>query len=172
MSSFIFENGNIISFRDYLLSESIKSKIISYGTNYKEYDNKKIENINSIKLTSFIFEDKVYTIIIDNSNSVGFHFSELPDKEIDYFEIIKVDTSGKAVRNSSSAIKVFSYVFYVILEIADKFNLKELKFSAEHLSLGKVYDNLVKNKFFIDELKSKNFNFIGKKDDEYIFLRN
>ncbi len=171
MSSFIFENGKIFSFKNYLLSESIKPKEIKYGINYPLYDNYIIKNVNNVYLTSFLFDEKIYTVIIDNENSVGFHFSEIPNKEKDYFDIISVDTSGKDARNNSSAIRVFSFVFFIILEFIEKYNLKMVKFDAAHKSLGIVYDKMVKNKFFYKEFQDRNFIFKGKIEDEYIFIK-
>ena len=124
MSSFIWENGNFVSFRDYLLSESIKPKEIKFGTNFNRYDNGKIENINGTILTSFKFNEKLYTVIMDSNNSVGFHWSELPVKELDYFDIIIQDSSKNKILNGTSALKAFSYVFYVILVILKKYNKK------------------------------------------------
>lgn len=171
MSSFIFENGNFISFKDYLLSESIKPKEIDFGTNYNYFDNKEIKNINSVILTSFKFNNLLYTVIIDSNNSVGFHFSEIPENEQNYLDIISVDSSSTDVRVGVSAIKTFSYVFFVILYMLKHNNKKEIKFDASHQKLGFVYDNMMNNKYFIQSLNSAGFEYKGKVNKEYVFKR-
>lgn len=171
MSSFIWENGTFVSFRDYLLSESIKPKEIKFGTNYNNFNDGKIVNINGIILTSFKFNERLYTVIIDNKNSVGFHWSEIPEKEIDYLDIITQNSSKNKILNSTSALKAFSYVFYIILVILKKHNKKEVLFSAEHTNLAKVYDSMVENKFFLKELEKAGYEYLGFIDKSYVFRR-
>lgn len=171
MSSFIWENGNFVSFRDYLLSESIKPKEIKFGTNFNRYDNGKIENINGTILISFKFNEKLYTVIMDSNNSVGFHWSELPVKELDYFDIIIQDSSKNVILNGASALKTFSYIFYIIIYVLKKYNKKEVLFNAAHPALGRVYDNMVKNKFFLNELEKAGYEYLGNFDNSYTFRR-
>lgn len=171
MSSFIYENGTFISFSEYLLSESIKPKEIDFGTNYDSYNNKAIVQMNKLMLTSFKFNNKLYTVIIDKNNSVGFHWSEIPENEISYYDIIGIDSSGDLVQRGTSAIKTFSYVFYIIIQMIKKFKIDEIKFDAAHKALGNVYDNIVKNKYFLEELEHQNLVFIKKENNEYLFKR-
>ena len=66
------------------------------------------------------------------------------------------------------ALKIFNYVIYVTLEISKKYNIKNLKFYGETPELDKLYTNMVKNKFFIEEFKKLGYKFT-KINDSYHF---
>lgn len=117
MSAVIYYNDNFMSLDSFLLSESIKPKIIEYGTNSK-FDNSKIFRVNDVIGTSFNYNDKIYTITFDtNENEFGFYFVLLKDVDFanfDYFSTI-LDEVDQVVNNPTNAAKIFwiciSYYF-------------------------------------------------------------
>lgn len=161
MSAVIYYNDNFISVDSFLLSESIKPKMIEYGTNEK-FNNSKIFRINSVIGTSFKYNDKIYTITFDtNENEFGFYFVLLKDVDFtnfDYFSTI-LDEVDQVVNNPSNAAKIFGFVFHIILEIIEKYNLKMIKFNGANNKLDKFYTKLTQNKLFIDEFTKLNFEF-------------
>ena len=161
LSSVIYYNDNFMSLDSFLLSESIKPKIIEYGTNEK-FNNSKIFRINNVIGTSFKYNDKIYTITFDtNENEFGFYFVLLKDVDFtnfDYFNTI-LDEVDQVVNNPSNAAKIFGFVFHIILEIIEKYNLKMIKFNGANNKLDKFYTKLMQNKLFIDEFTKLNFEF-------------
>lgn len=167
MSSFIFENNKIISFSDYCLSESIKPKEINYGTN-NLFNNSEFIKIGSLILTSFEFNDKVYTVI-NSENDIGFH--ALNKSEINYlnFNYIEEIQKKSIELTASNAIKIFSFVFFIIKDMIKKYNLTIITFDGENVKLSKMYDNLIKNKFFIEEMKNLKFEYCEDSKNKHTF---
>jgi penicillin V acylase-like amidase (Ntn superfamily) len=160
---FIEHNGNIMSFGSYMsLQEAIKPVKTQYGTNIDCSDKKLKSMTNGVKYT-FIKTQKLYVcVLIDGSGEVGFgtneNFSENP---ADYTD------SKKNV--SSNALKVFGNVFYVLLEMIKKGNYSEIKFNSADAALGRVYDMMVKNKFFLKELEKTGYFLKGSLGGYYFF---
>lgn len=150
-----------MSLDSFLLSESIKPKIIEYGTNEK-FNNSKIFRINNVIGTSFVYNSKIYTVTFDtNENEFGFYFVYLKDVDFnnfDYFNTI-LDEVDQVVNNPSNAAKIFGFIFHIILEIIEKYNLKMIKFKAQHSKLDYFYAKLMQNKLFMDEFTKLGFNF-------------
>ena len=171
MSLFIFENNEFIKFSDFLLSESIKPKETLFGTN-KEFNNLKILNYNGVKLSSFKTVDKVFTVIIDKDNEIGFHYTLINNIDFENFNYIDAISENDSflTLGTSNAAKTFGFVFYIVLQIAKEYNLPELIFSAEHDKLENIYVKMVNNKYFIEEFKSNSYRF-EKQNNKYIFKR-
>lgn len=156
MSSFIYENERFISFSNYCLSESIKPKEISYGLN-DATDDGEIKKLPSTMMTFFRHGDHTYMVSVMRNGEVGFGVSSSTERHLD--NIIKFNTKRTG---GGDAVKVFSYVFFVLGKINKQFGLKRLMFNSSDNMLGKMYDNLVKNKFFIKELKTMGYVYKGE----------
>lgn len=159
MSSFIFENGKILPFRQFLLSESIKPNQISYGTD-KDFKNSNILKIDKNYLTSFMYDDKVFTVIIAD-NEVGFHFTYTKNINFENFDYINsiMENDSFMYLGASNAARVFGYVFFIIIDIIKKYNLKIVSFNGEHDKLDSVYKKMVHNRFFIKEFEDLGFKY-------------
>ena len=164
----------MIKFREWLeekeLFESIKPKEIKYGINSK-FNNGQIYEVNSnFFITSFLYEDKIYFVLL-NKGDVAFLFMKESEilKDYSYKDILYVlkqnDDKNIFIKD---ALKIFNYVIYVTLEISKKYNIKNLKFYGETPELDKLYTNMVKNKFFIEEFKKLGYKFT-KINDSYHF---
>lgn len=161
MSTILYINDNFIGLFDYLLSESIKPIKIKYGTN-QDFDNGNFFRVNNMIGTSFIYDKKLYSVILNDGNIVGFHFSYVKDinfEEFNYFENVLRVLDYK-LEVPAHAAKVFGLVFYILLEMVSKYNLKYIKFDAEHKKLDKFYDTLFRNKLFVKEFESRGYEFI------------
>lgn len=150
-----------MSLDSFLLSESIKPKVVEYGTNEK-FNNSKIFRINNVIGTSFTYNSKIYTVTFDtNENEFGLYFVYLKDVDFnnfDYFNTI-LDEVDQVVNNPSNAAKIFGFVFHIMLEIIEKYNLKMIKFNGANNRLDKFYATLMQNKLFVDEFTKLGFNF-------------
>lgn len=170
MSSILYMDGRFIGLFDYLLSESIKPNKKNFGTN-QSFDNGKFFRANNMVGTSFIEKDNLYTCTLNMDNGViSFHFSYVKDidfSNFDYFENI-VRVVNYELAAPTHAARVFGYIFYILLEMVSKYNLKYIKFNAENSKLDKFYDTLFRNKLFIKEFEIRGYEFI-KEGDFFIF---
>lgn len=157
MSSFIFENGNIIEFNSYCLSESIKPKKVNFGCNIPDFNNETFYSLegDSVIGTSFYFKEIVYTVSYFKGE-IGFHISD--ESHISNYKEFMLSNKKQTI--ASNAILVFSNILYIIIEMTNKFNLSEIRFQGENNKLDKMYSNLIKNKIFISELNKIGFQLV------------
>ena len=156
-----------MSFRSFIMSESIEPVKTDYGT---DYQNKKWIVADNVMLTFYKTKTNACCVIIDNGN-IGFMTAEnIPTPEelanTDIGELFSFDK-----RKRSNALKTFNYFFYIILEATHKFNLPVLYFNPADKELGDVYDRIVKNPFFRQKLKDAGFEYIGMKNNNYLIKR-
>jgi hypothetical protein len=163
MSMFLIENEEIITFTDYIISESVRPKEITYGTN-KETDNGEFGSKTNYYYTFFNKNEKYYMVVIDKKGNFGFGVNEKEFSD----DIEDYDDSRKQTRN---ALTVFSHIVYVLLEFANKSKIKHLKFSAADPALGNVYSRMVKNKQLLNDIEQAGYRYFGLIDDNYIFVR-
>jgi hypothetical protein len=167
MSSVISINGKIVTFSEYLLSESIRPKNISYGLN-KDTNDSKIYNKGGITGTLFLHPKSEYGILVAIVNKEAVFGIYDKDLHSNFNDIIEV-LSDRNERGTAPGLKICSHVFYVILELLKITKDTELFFDASNRDLGRVYDYLVKNKYFIEELDKIGFTY--KEDSKYKFKR-
>lgn len=170
MSSFIVIEDKILSFQEYCLTESIAPKKTAYGTN-DDADNKVIENVYEALITFFKSNGIVYAVLIKSYNDgvvVGFGASDVKNS---FIKNLKAFTDKRTNGLSGGlAAQTFSKVFYVLVEIIKKKKLDyPLYFSGADPRLGILYDAVVKNKFFIEELKKLGYTYVGKEHDHHKF---
>lgn len=159
----IAENGKFIGFGEYVLSESIMPKPISYGTDLSNGEWKADEE--SV-YTFFTVKDKYYMVALDReSGMVGFGASEvwMDNPSFAFIQTYFSDTPRQAM----NAIRVFGHVTYLILEAVELFEIDSINFAAFSHSLGRVYDALSKNKFFLDKLQSLGFEYAGEQEGQF-----
>ena len=168
MSMFFFIENDILTFREYLLSESIKPKSTNYGT---DIDN----NFTNKEWTGFEFgytfskiNDKYYCILLkqqsDDIAEIAFATSDqASDNPMDY------DVSRKDTQN---ILSVFSQLLYIFLEgIKIHTNIKYITFEAANPALGKAYDKIIKNKWLLESLKELGFEYEGILSYYYTFKK-
>jgi hypothetical protein len=165
------ENGKIVSFSEWILSESVKPKQIDYGLNFKECNNKEIKNIQNMYLTAFNFNAIHIVGLIDNEVT----FAPLEDYPNDIFskdvlQMVEYMSDTKGNRNKSS-LKVFNYVFYVLLEIIKTSKTEIFYFSSAHDKLSNLYSKIVQNKYFLGYLASEGFSFIEGTEGKFLFKK-
>ncbi len=115
--------------------------------------------------TSFVYDNKLYSVILNEGNIVGFHFSYIKDidfndfNDFNYFENVLRVLDYK-LEVPAHAAKAFGLVFFILLEMVSKYNLKYIKFDAEHTKLDKFYDTLFSNKLFVKEFEERGYEFV------------
>lgn len=163
MSMFLIENEEIITFTDYIISESVRPKEITYGTN-EETDNGEFGSRPNHYYTFFNKNEKYYMVVVDKKGNFGFGVNEKEFSD----DIKDYDDSRKQTRN---ALTVFSHIVYVLLEFVNKSKIKHLKFSAADLALGNVYSRMIKNKQLMNDIEQSGYRYFGFLDDNYVFVR-
>jgi len=157
------ENGDLVSFSEYCLSESIKPKVTEYGTD-ESTSNRRIEHVSRVFYTFMQASDAYWCVLLKDDGEVGFGRS-------DEFSTDPRDYSDERT-NTRSALQVYGKVLYVMLEIFDKKapnTMTAIKFGSANPAAGKVYDRMVKNKWLLDELSERGLEYIGVQNGEHIF---
>ncbi len=162
MSMFVLENNEIISFTDYIISESIRPKEVSYGVN-EETNDGEFKKGKNFYYTLFSKNEKYYMVAIDYKGNVGFGVNEEYSNNVEDY-----DDSRKQTRN---VLTVFSHVVYVIFEFAKLSKIKAIKFSAADPALGNVYNRMVKNKQLMSDIEQVGYKYFGFLDDNHVFMR-
>ena len=172
MSTFIREKGKFYSFFEYLLLESIKPKKIKWGSNDNTDNNEFIYN-NEMKsyYTFFHFQDTNFIVYIRNNKEIGYEVIKAKKNLIDVVNQASSMYFSTERIGINTAARIFSYVFYVILQVVKKLKYKEIYFSGADKKLGLMYDKLVQNKFFIKAVEKEGWFYTGKKEDYHIFKR-
>lgn len=168
MSMFLINGKELISFNEYLLGESIQPRETDWGAN-PDMDNREVPSVVSGKAwyTFFQAEGAYWAVIVNHTGEVGFGRSDEFSLDIMDYEDDRSITR--------SAIKVFNQVFYVLLQMLETDSrlakLRFIKFSGTNPALGKVYDRMVQNKFFLDQLEQAGFEYMGKHQEDHLFQR-
>lgn len=169
MSSIIYCDDKFIGLFDFLLSESIKPKVIDFGTN-EDFNDSSFFRVNGIIGTSK-YANRIYNVTFHESDGLlGFYFTYVKDidfNNFDYFDSILKDVQYE-LADPSHAAKVFSLVFYITLQLIKQYKIKTLKFNAQHSKLDKFYNALMKNKLFVNEFIRLGYDY-SKSDDYHIF---
>ena len=167
MSSFLRHGGVILSFNQFLLSEAIRPFRISFGSN-SAMDNGKIVDESPVSYTFFKHNNIYYCVFLGYRNNtdaeVGFGASKTFSLDVNNYTDSQI--------GGTNALKIFSQVFFVLLKIVEgNPRLKRILFSSANPKLGRVYDTVVTNKIFIDELESIDYVYDNKHLDYHIFKK-
>jgi hypothetical protein len=106
-----------------------------------------------------------YAVALDTLDGiVGFGVSDNNTSDLDYYSDERFITSHP--------MAVFGKVFFILTHIITKTNTSFVKFDSANVALGRIYDKLVKNKFFIKALTKLGFEYDGNVDGYYTFTKN
>jgi hypothetical protein len=148
---------------DFLLNESIVPIKTQFGTN-SDRNNNSFNYFDDFVVTFFKANNIYYVVGLDIvTGDVGFGVSNEDTIDPNEYDDSKFITSNP--------ISVFGKVFYVLSEIIKETNTNTIQFDSANFSLGKIYDKLVKNKFFIQSLMELGFEYNGKIKDKYVFTK-
>ncbi|MFW6002040.1 MAG: hypothetical protein ACOCQD_01740 [archaeon] len=163
MSYILKSDNKYYMLNDYLLNESIVPIKTEYGTD-RNRTNKKFYNSDDFIVTYFEQNNLYYIVGLDKATGdVGFGVSV-----DDTFNIDEYDDSKFVTINP---IKVFGKVFYVLSEIVKYSKANTIRFDSANFALGKIYDKLVRNKYFLQSLENLGFEYIGKVEEKYTFTK-
>jgi len=167
MSHILTTENEIVSFSEFLLSESIKPKSIEYGSNPSMDDGSFSHYYPSHISTFFKTTSGYFCVFLSKKDSVvGFGYSEKPSTDMldyNFIEQSRISTSG--------ALSVFSYVVFIILEMVSKFKLSEFRFEGANKKLDKVYDRLPNNKYFMKAINDSGFSYSGLSSGFHVYSR-
>ncbi|MDD2505283.1 MAG: hypothetical protein PHF21_03295 [Bacilli bacterium] len=169
-------DDKILSFKEFILSESIVPKQTKFGTNYPYFDNNEIYSFKGINSTWCVIDKSLYWIWIDNTNEVSFMKCKTPVLDNTDFilkQIYKIPTEyfmGTA-EASYNAMNLFGNIFFVILQLADILQINSISFKGFSNNLDKFYSILVQNKLFASKVKEYNWQYSGIEDEKYIFIK-
>ncbi|MCG7944830.1 MAG: hypothetical protein N0C84_00630 [Candidatus Thiodiazotropha taylori] len=159
------DNLKMLNFKGYLaLTESLRMTKTKFGTN-SSMSNGKIETNFGTHHHTFFDAGNTYVFVgLVAGGEVGFGTSSEFSLDVtDY------DMDPKNFRKSS--IVLFSKVFYVIVEMLKQTKTKEVRFSGDNANLERMYDKVVKNKYFLDELDKIGYKYRGKLGDDHYFQK-
>lgn len=161
MSYIIKHNNSYTTLNGFLLNESIVPVETTFGTN-ETRDNQHVLEFDDFTVTFFENNNLYYVVGIDNhTGEVGFGVSDTDTLDTDSYNDSKFITTNP--------VRVFSKVFYVILKLIRYTNTSKVKFDSANIALGKVYDKLVKNKYFLKTLEDEGFEYSGMIYGKYEF---
>lgn len=155
------ENNEVLFHTDYMLSESIKPKKISYGT---DFINEKWKELNQDFYVTFFEHSKAKYVIFYRKGFIGFgNISKSPEE---YKTIEEIFSDRPFMRtDSGEAVYIFNFVFYIIIKAIQRFKPKQLQFDAVSERLHRTYSTMVKNTFFLKELEKYRFEYKGIESD-------
>jgi hypothetical protein len=152
-----------MSLNEYVLNESIVPIQTKFGTNQSK-DNGQFKKFDDFVVSFFENNDVYYVVGLDTTNGmVGFGASNENTTDTDEY--------GDSKFVTSNPIAVFGKVFYVLTQIVKHTNTDLVKFDSANASLGKVYDKLVKNTYFVKSLAQLGFDYAGNVNGYYTFVK-
>lgn len=163
MSYIIKNNNDYKTLNNYLLNESIVPIETTYGTN-SERNNREFHEFDDFIVTFFEQNNMYYVVGLDiHTGEVGFGASVDDTLDTDLYNDSKFITSNP--------IGVFGKVFYILIKLVKYSNTDKIKFDSASFALGKIYDKLVKNKYFLKSLSDEGFKYMGNVDGSYTFVK-
>jgi hypothetical protein len=165
MSTPIFDNNNIYSFKEYLtyLLESFDLRKTSFGVNI-DMNNNSFNVLQNKKYNYFY-----YTFY--NSNDTYFLVVLFKKKNEEYFEIGFATSKEKSIKLSDysddiekinlktfTMLKNYNKIIYIIsILIKELPIIKKIKFGSDKYRLDDLYKMMIKNKSFSDVLSKLGF---------------
>lgn len=152
MSTFYFdENNRMMSFEQWCLSESIVDTPTEFGTN-KEKNNGEIKSEFGNHYTFFTHKGSHHVVVIQPPDANGEHEVGMGTSKDHSLHIMHY---SDARQPHGSPIGAFGKTMHIIHHIADKHNIKKLKFHGADPRLGSMYERLMGNKHFIKSMADK-----------------
>jgi hypothetical protein len=171
MSEFVFNENikrfpKILSFTQFIMSESIEPVETLYGT---DYQNKNWIVHGTFRVTFYKSDKYSYAVIIDGFN-IGFMVA---DNIVPIEDLSDIENLGELFsfekKKRSEALRTFNNFFYIILEGIKKFNLNNVHFNTDDADLGSVYNKIVKNPFFNRQLNKVGLKYIKTVNNFHVF---
>lgn len=168
-----------MSFKEYLLSESIAPIPVNFGTD-KNFTNEKWINVSVNNDTlyytiTFIKDkyseiyDRYYCIHIQTNGVISFTVADSFNirliNDVDYI----LDNFSDNRHKTQRILNLFGKLVYIFLKGLEKIKVDKVYFSPANPSLGTAYESIVKNKFF-----TKRMNDLGyylQDTSPFTFLR-
>ena len=163
MSMLIENDGVMMSFREFCLSEAIVPKQTSYGINANLNDQQTFEHSGYVLS---IFEDNGMYYVAGLHRMTGEVVFGASSKKS--FDLRDYTDNRTQTRN---ALSVFSKVLHVVSQIGQSINVSYMRFDSANPALGSVYDRMVKNTYFLQAINKLGYEYQGKFEGEHIFKR-
>lgn len=155
-----------ISLIDYLMGESVKPTQTPYGTDIHTSNNQLITIDDPTDMTcTLIHNGGIYYLIcfMHDTNEVKFFAHKGYSSNLDDY------TTDRTF--SANAIKVISGVFYVVVNIATKLGWNKFLFQGYDPRLHQVYNKIVTNSYFLEEIKKFGFTYNRFTNNYFVFTR-
>lgn len=163
MSYILKSDNQYVTLSNYLLNESIVPIKTNFGTDQNR-NNNNFNSFDDFVVTYFENNGVYYVVGLDTrTGDVGFGVSSENTFNTDDYDDSKFITSNP--------IRVFGKVFYVLSQLIKETNINTIRFDAANFALGKMYDKLIRNKFFIQSLNKLDFEYIGQIEGYYTFRK-
>jgi hypothetical protein len=162
MSTFVeSEDGRLLSFEEYLMSESFRPVEIQHGTN-KDANNLEFGVQGESIYTLFKLNGVYYCVQYRVSDGrIGFGGS-------DQYSTQLKDYPDSPIR-TKNAFKVFNHVFYIVSLMIKSYNLSKFIFTGARDGLIVVYSKMPHNKSFTGELNKLGFEYKGNDNGTFIY---
>lgn len=171
--SMMFEYNNTqLTFEDYCtVSEALNPKETKYGTNYPYFDNREFSKRITTQTTWFLDGNILYWVWMDSLSEIS--FMKYTNKDLSAY----LDTNWYVMDKSTptNAIRIFSNIFYLALELANTFNRQSIFFKGFSTQLDKLYKLLSINKIFLNTLQNLGWMYVGENEElkhEFIKSKN
>lgn len=157
----ITENGKVMSFTEWRLSESVAVIETDYGVDRFAQD-KRLELIGNFWVSLLLNDTRYYMVGVNKeTGSVSFGASGK----------YSLDPSNYSDdrKQTSNAILVLGKVMFVVFRIALQKRISEISFEGANPALGTVYQRMVNNKFFLNSVRDAGYKFSHEDSRRYIF---
>jgi len=170
--------GKILTFEEYILSEAVKPKETSYGTNY-DYGTPLLNDMNIsddmfgdlVVSTGFISKGMIYIVSILKTGEIAFISEEVNNSKGSYSND-SIFSSDNTKNKSLHALEVFSKVLYVIIKLLKEYPKDKVFFKAgTNAKLDRIYHSIVKNKVFTESISATGFKLIKTEGPDIIFKK-
>lgn len=153
------------TFSDWLLSESVQPKEVSFGFNFPDFNDSEIKESQGVLASCFIIDKRIYFVQLSKeTNEIGFATGKVPKTYNEFSDMI---FDAKPVKNSNG-LEVFGKVFFVLLKLIKNSKVNNFYFTADSNELERIYKALTKNKFFNAELNKLGFSSLEYKNHKFI----
>ena len=142
------ENVMIVeSASDSEIKEALDGTPFAYGVNRGMNDSKILKTPGGNFYTFFHLNGLFYCVVIDQYGECGFGPSEK-------YSLNPRDYEDDII-SADSALKVFSVVIYVLLEMTIKTGFRNLKFEPKSAALNRLYGMMMRNPIFLQQIARK-----------------
>jgi hypothetical protein len=171
---YLAENGEVLWFSDYIVSESILPKKTEYGT---DYTNKEWRTLQNLRFIFTIINKRCYVVIVGHMNQIAFAPYVKEDiPSLEDLAAIKTDEELLELfpfdrRSTHDSLRVFNKVFYVVVEAIRDFKLDVIRFDAADPKLKHLYERMIENKYLMEHLRGLGFEYDPKETKTFTFRK-